>query len=54
MNSLRAVHQIGESREAITPTPHHDDALIDALAQALVDVWERIGLPLRYHALAAE
>ena len=28
--------------------------LIDALAQALVDVWVRLGLPLGYHALAAE
>ena len=24
------------------------DALIGALAEALVDVWERLGLPLRY------
>jgi hypothetical protein len=24
------------------------NALIDALAEALVDVWERFGLPLRY------
>ena len=28
--------------------------LIDALAEALVDVWGRLGLPLRHHALAAE
>jgi hypothetical protein len=33
---------------------YHDDALIDALAEALVDVWERLRLPLRYRALAAE
>jgi hypothetical protein len=26
-------------RLRITPTPYHDDALIDALAEALVDVW---------------
>jgi 5-aminolevulinate synthase len=38
----------------ITPTPYHDDALIDALAEALVDVWGRLGLPLSYRALAAE
>ena len=38
----------------ITPTPYHDDALIDALAEALLDVWERLGLPLQYRALAAE
>jgi hypothetical protein len=28
--------------------------LIDALAEALVDVWERIGLPLGQRAQAAE
>jgi 5-aminolevulinate synthase len=32
---------------------YHDDALIDALAEALVDVWGHLGLPL-HHALAAE
>ncbi len=41
-------------RLRITPTPHHDDGLIDALAEALVDVWDRLGLPLRGQALAAE
>jgi 5-aminolevulinate synthase len=44
----------GTERLRITPTPYHDDALIDALAQALVDVWGRLGLPLQYRALAAE
>jgi hypothetical protein len=32
----------------ITPTPYHNDALIDALAEALVDVWMGLGLPLAY------
>ena len=41
-------------RLRITPTPYHDDKLIDALAEALVDVWVRLGLPLRQHKLAAE
>ena len=44
----------GTERLRITPTPYHDDALIDALAEAMFDVWERLGLLLREHALAAE
>jgi 5-aminolevulinate synthase len=44
----------GTERLRITPTPYHEDALIDALAEALVDVWGRLGLPLEYRALAAE
>jgi 5-aminolevulinate synthase len=44
----------GTERLRITPTPYHDDALIGALAEALVDVWRRLGLPLQYRALAAE
>ncbi len=43
----------GMERLRITPSPYHDDVLIDALAAALVEVWERLGLPLK-RALAAE
>jgi 5-aminolevulinate synthase len=44
----------GSERLRITPTPYHADAVIDALAEALVDVWERLKLPLKDRALAAE
>lgn len=37
----------GSERLRITPTPCHEHALIDALVAALVDVWNRLGLPLR-------
>jgi 5-aminolevulinate synthase len=43
----------GMERLRITPSPYHDDGLIDALASALVDVWERLDLPLK-RTLAAE
>jgi 5-aminolevulinate synthase len=44
----------GTERLRITPSPYHDDALIDALAEAMVDVWERLDLSLKPKALAAE
>ncbi len=44
----------GTERLRITPSPYHDDVLIDRLADAMVQVWERLGLPLHGHALAAE
>jgi 5-aminolevulinate synthase len=41
----------GGERLRITPSPYHEDALIDALAEALVEVWGRLRLPLDAHAL---
>ena len=40
-------------RLRITPSPYHDNALIDTLAAAMVDVWQELDLPLS-QALVAE
>jgi 5-aminolevulinate synthase len=44
----------GAERLRITPTPFHDDAVIDELAEALVDVWRLLDLPFKDRAMAAE
>jgi len=44
----------GAERLRITPTPYHDDVLIGALVEALIDVWQHLGLPFEDRALAAE
>ena len=44
----------GTERLRIAPSPYHDDTLIDALAEAFVEVWQHLGLPLNKQPLAAE
>src|SRR6201993_4036581 len=41
----------GMERLRITPSPYHDDGLIEALAKALIDVWDRLGLPRKDRSL---
>jgi 5-aminolevulinate synthase len=41
----------GTERLRITPTPYHEDGLIDSLAEALIDVWKRLDLPFSNTAL---
>ena len=44
----------GLERLRITPSPYHDDELIDRLAEALVDIWDRLKLWRPDQTLAAE
>jgi 5-aminolevulinate synthase len=44
----------GLERLRITPSPYHDDELIDQLAEALVDVWDQLDLRRQPQILAAE
>jgi len=44
----------GAERLRITPSPYHDDGLVDRLAEALLQVWDRLGLPVKQKSLAAE
>jgi 5-aminolevulinate synthase len=44
----------GTERLRITPTPHHDDIMVNQLVEAVIDVWNRLRLPLGERALAAE
>lgn len=44
----------GTERLRITPTPCHEDIMIDQLAAALFDIWNRLGLPRDNLACTAE
>jgi 5-aminolevulinate synthase len=44
----------GTERLRITPTPFHDDELIEALVAALTETWRAMGLPFARPAMAAE
>jgi 5-aminolevulinate synthase len=44
----------GLERLRITPSPYHDDGLMDDLAGALTAVWNKLGLARRGDVLAAE
>jgi 5-aminolevulinate synthase len=44
----------GSERLRITPSPYHDDVLIDALAEALCRSGEQLKLPLNHKPIAAE
>jgi hypothetical protein len=39
----------GTERLRLTPTPYHEDDLIDRLVEALTEVWEHLGLPFKDH-----
>jgi 5-aminolevulinate synthase len=43
----------GTERLRITPSPFHDDALMDGLVAALTETWDTLGIGKR-HGMAAE
>ncbi|MDJ1157965.1 5-aminolevulinate synthase [Chelatococcus sp. SYSU_G07232] len=43
----------GTERLRVTPTPFHDDGLIEALTEALIAVWRKLDLPFATRAAAA-
>src|SRR5664279_244859 len=44
----------GTERLRISPSPYHDDTLIDVLAKSLVDVWDQLKLTRQDQMIAAE
>ncbi len=45
---------VGTERLRITPTPLHDDAMMDHLVTSLTTVWDQLELPKEHKARAAE
>ena len=42
----------GSERLRITPTPFHDDAAVSQLVEALLEVWDKLGLAREKRARA--
>ncbi|MEL7189986.1 MAG: 5-aminolevulinate synthase, partial [Pseudomonadota bacterium] len=40
----------GTERLRFTPGPHHSEEMMDELAEALVEIWDRLELELRIAA----
>src|SRR5690606_4596415 len=44
----------GTERLRVTPTPLHDDSLIETLRDALVETWTALGIPFRNDSTPVE
>jgi 5-aminolevulinate synthase len=53
-SSRSTIRPCPKGTERLRITRCHTDDLIDALAEALLDVWDRLGLPQKKRTEAAE